>query len=85
MQTATTREVQHGLGRVLERVRRGETINVTKHGRVVAKLVPPDPAPKAVKPVWPDFAARLRERFPDGPLPGKPVSEILAEQRAERH
>ena len=32
---------------------------------------------------WPDFMARLRERWPNG-TPGKPLSEIIDEGRGER-
>ena len=32
---------------------------------------------------WPDFAARLAKIFPDGPPPGKPLSEIVSEGRGE--
>lgn len=32
---------------------------------------------------WPDFAARQAKLFPDGPPPGKPLSEIVSEGRGE--
>jgi len=83
MKPATAREVQHGFGRVLARVSRGETVVITKHGKKVAQLIPlPPEAGKA--PRWPDFEARLKRRFPDGPLPGAPASTVISEMREER-
>ncbi|HSI82568.1 MAG: hypothetical protein ACAI35_02455 [Candidatus Methylacidiphilales bacterium] len=38
---------------------------------------------KAEKITWPDFAARRNRIFPDGPPPGKPLSEIISEGRGE--
>lgn len=32
---------------------------------------------------WPDFQARLNRIFPDGPPPGKPLSEIVVEGRGD--
>jgi hypothetical protein len=33
--------------------------------------------------VWPDFEGRMRRLFPDGALPGRPLSEIVSEGRGE--
>jgi len=33
---------------------------------------------------WPDFAARRNRIFPNGPPPGKPLSEIVEEGRDGR-
>ncbi len=40
MASAGVRELRQNLSRYLERVKGGETIEVTDHGRVVAALVP---------------------------------------------
>ncbi len=32
---------------------------------------------------WPDFAARRKRIFPDGPPPGKPISAIMDEARGD--
>jgi len=80
MTLATAREVQHGLSSILDRVENGEEFTVTRRGRVVARIVPvPAPTKKRLK--WPDFGARLRMRYPDGPPPGEPASSIIDEQR----
>lgn len=38
---------------------------------------------KKQKVAWPDFEARRQRIFPDGPPPGKPLSEIVDEGRGE--
>lgn len=46
----------------------GESVAINKRGRAFAILSPA--APRKEKPVaWPDFKARLKRIFPDGPTP----------------
>ncbi len=85
MKTATVREVQHQLGRVLDRVRRGEVVTITKRGKVVAKLVPAKDPSRDENSEWPDFAGRMQRLFPAGPPAGKPTSEVVLELREDRH
>lgn len=40
--TISSRDLEENLDRVLERVEDGETIEITRHGRVVARLLPPE-------------------------------------------
>jgi prevent-host-death family protein len=81
MPTATVREVQHRLAAILDRVARGEEVTVTRRGRAVARIVP---ARRAKRPRWPDFAVRMKRRFPDGVIPGPPVSALIHADREER-
>lgn len=57
----SVRELQQNLKAVLERVERGEAIDVTRHRRRVARLLPPEDVAQA-RP-WPDLEARTREVF----------------------
>jgi prevent-host-death family protein len=84
MKTASVREVQHRLSRVLARVKRGEEVTITKRGKAVARLVPLAVAEDRGGGKWPDFAGRMKRLFPEGPPPGKPTSEVLMELREER-
>jgi prevent-host-death family protein len=84
MKTATVREVQHKLSRMLARVKRGEEVTITKRGKAVARLVPLAVAEDQGSGEWPDFAGRMKRLFPDGPPAGKPTSEVLMELREER-
>ncbi|MEZ0094274.1 type II toxin-antitoxin system Phd/YefM family antitoxin [Streptacidiphilus sp. EB129] len=42
------RDLQRNATSVLKRVEHGETLTVTRHGRVVARILPPDPAEEAL-------------------------------------
>jgi prevent-host-death family protein len=44
MERIGVRELRQHASRYLERVKAGETVEVTERGRLVALLVPPDPA-----------------------------------------
>ncbi|MHC0430853.1 type II toxin-antitoxin system Phd/YefM family antitoxin [Streptomyces sp. O3] len=44
----TVRDLQRNAAAVLKRLDHGETITVTRHGRTVARILPPDPAEEAL-------------------------------------
>jgi prevent-host-death family protein len=82
MKTASVREIQHHLSRILNWVEDGEEVTVTKNKKIVAKIVPArEKKPKKIE--RPDFAARRRRLLELG-WKGKPVSEIIDEARGER-
>jgi prevent-host-death family protein len=75
------RELQQNLKRVLERVERGQVIEVTRRRRPVARLAPIRPA-RPLSP-WPDLAARTRAVFGDRTVePG--ASDAVSDGRGER-
>jgi prevent-host-death family protein len=82
MKTASVRQVQHGLGAILEQVRRGQEIAVTKRGEVIARIVPA----RALKAglAWPNSLARMKRLFPSGIAPGTPASVLIRDTRQER-
>ena len=73
--TATVGEIQKNFARVLDRVRAGEEVTVTRRGVPVARLVALGPREDID---WPDFLAEAL------PLAGKPLSEDVVEGREER-
>lgn len=79
--TVSIRELQQNLKSVMGRVERGETIEVTRHRRPVARLAPV----RATGPTeeWPDLEARTRAVFGDRVLPSGGVS-IIIEGRGDR-
>ena len=81
MKTATVRHVQHNLAAVLEVVRKGQEIAITKRGTIVARIVPARKAKGAV--TWPDSAARMK-RLGARAARGTPASRIIGEMREER-
>jgi prevent-host-death family protein len=82
MKTATVREVQHGLASVLSKVQKGQEIAVTRHGKVVARIVPAT-GPKG-RLSWPDSAMRMKQLMSGAKPIGAPPSEIIRTQRGER-
>ena len=81
MKTATIRDVQHNLSKILRWVEDGEEVVVTKHKRIVANIVPSTRRNRELK--WPDFAQRMKKISPQ-PIDGRPLSRIISEERDER-
>jgi prevent-host-death family protein len=84
--TISLRELQQNLERVIAQVKRGQVIEVTRHRRPIARLVPLRPAgcvsPWPVSP-WRDLEERARTVFGDRTTtPG--ASQLVIEDREER-
>src|SRR6202161_1087968 len=84
------RDLRHHTSEVLARVRHGETIDVTEHGRLIARIVPVgerQPAPvlaRLVESGRANLARRPRYRPPMRPREGPaPLSGTLAALRDE--
>jgi len=60
MTKATVRDLQYHFPALLSRIELGGSVEITKRGKVVARLMPPARAKKK-KIKWPDWAARARE------------------------
>ena len=73
METVGAYEAKTHLPRLLERVRRGESVTITKHGRPVARLVPVavDDEERARQ-----AASRIRSRRRR--FEGAPLAELVA-------
>jgi len=75
------RELQQNLKRVLERVERGQVIEVTRRRRPVARLAPMRSASPTSP--WPDLEARVQAVFGDRIVtPGG--SDAVSEGRGDR-
>jgi prevent-host-death family protein len=75
MKTASVGEVQKNFGKILREIHAGEEITITRRGKPVAMLTALGPKSDID---WPDFYRDAIE------LKGKPVSEILIEDRKDR-
>ncbi len=75
MKTTTVGEIQKNFAKVLKNINAGEEITVTKRGKPVAKITSLGPKSNIN---WPDFYNEAIE------LEGKPVSEIIFEDRQDR-
>ena len=73
METVGAYEAKTHLPRLLERVRQGESVTITKHGRPVARLVPvaADDGERARQ-----AASRIRSRRRR--IKGAPLAELVA-------
>lgn len=85
------RELRQHASRYLAQVKAGETVEVTERGRLIAKLVPPQPAETARDALIAEGrlrpATRPRSTLPapvDPPAGAPSVAEVLDDLRAER-
>lgn len=79
--TVSVRELQQNLKRVMARVERGETVEVTRRRRPVARLAPV----RVTRPLfaWPDLDARARAVFGDRVItPGG--AQVVIDERGKR-
>ena len=63
MKTASVRALKHSTSTVLDWVLQGETVQITRHNKVIGTLVPASSASATETP--PDFYARLESLFLD--------------------
>ena len=78
MEQVSVRELQQNIRRVMERVERGETVEVTRRRRVVARL---SPIRQPMRPAaWPDLDARARAVLGDRVISPGPSEHIVADR-----
>lgn len=87
------RKLQQHASELIEKVQAGERVEVTRNGRLVAVLAPPDPEDQVIDElvaaglVDPDVAGRVGSLAGWEPLPPqpdtRPLSEALVEMREE--
>ena len=77
MKTASVRDLRNRFPRVAAWIADGEAVEITKAGKVFARLVPPVQF-KKTKLVKPDIMARLRETWGDRVFSSKEVAEMRA-------
>jgi prevent-host-death family protein len=83
MKTATIADLRNHFPRVFRWIEEGEQVELTKRGRVVARLVPP-PKEKPKKFKMPDFEAIRREVFGDNPPVFTPEDSAFIHDRGDR-
>jgi len=80
MKAVDARNFQHHLGSYLDQVEAGETLEIRRRRKVIARLVPCI-AESPAEP-WPDLAARLSSVYPAGTV-ATGASEILYKDRGD--
>jgi prevent-host-death family protein len=63
MKTVSSTEFRKNASAFLDLVEKGEEVEVQRHGKVVARLVPPDAAPRA-EPAWKKPGLKLVTKAP---------------------
>jgi len=91
MISAGIKEVKNNLSRLLARVKAGEEILITERGRPVARLVTENHGDKSVRAALAPLVQIglvtlpnkniLKERIAPVVIPGKPLSEMVIEDR----
>lgn len=80
--TISIRELQQNLKQVLQRVERGQVVEVTRRRRAVARLSPLAEKDRPASP-WPDLNARARAVFGDRVI-APSGSEVVIADRGDR-
>ena len=74
------REARKQLSRLIKAVERGERVEITRRGRIVAQLAPPNRQPDAAQ-TRAAARAALRDRLPQA---DEPSAHLLRQLREER-
>ncbi|HEY5233920.1 MAG TPA: hypothetical protein VIK35_10350 [Verrucomicrobiae bacterium] len=77
MKTATIRDLRYDFSRVEAWIRNGSEIELTRHGRPIARITPL-PKPSKARLVKPDIMAQLKETWGDRIFSAKEVAEMRA-------
>lgn len=83
MKTATVRDLRNHFPRVAAWIEEGEPVEITRAGKVFARLLPAAP-PKPLRFKMPDVMARLNETFGATCYDGKDLERGLAASRGNR-
>ena len=75
MKTATVRDLRNRFPRVAAWIAEGEPVEITKSGKLFARLVPPTPV-RTTKLVKPDIMARLKATWGERIFSAKEVAEM---------
>ena len=75
MRTATVGEIQKNFSKILKEIHAGEEIDITRHGKPVARLIGLGPKENID---WPEFWEEAVS------LKGKPIGDIVIDGREDR-
>ncbi len=80
MKTATIRQLRNETNVLLDWLKQGESITITKRRHPVARLVPAE-QPSERSAITPDFRRRHKRHFPGSKLKALNLAESLADDR----
>jgi len=87
MERIGVRELRQHASRYLDRVKSGETVEVTERGRLVALLVPPEPGRESRERLIAEgrlLPAAAPLRLPKRMVVGRTTGEVLDDLRTDR-
>lgn len=76
MHTVTSKKARNTLSNLLNEVEHGNIISITRHGKEVARLIPPEKADRISFPDLSEFRKSIQ-------IKGKPTSQIVSKMRNE--
>ncbi len=83
MKTATVRDLRNHFARIAGWIQQGEPVEITKAGKLFARLVPAAPEkPRRFK--MPDILARLRANFGDKVYDADELQSLIQDSRGDR-
>jgi len=77
----SVREAREQLSRLLEAVEHGERVEITRRGRVVARLAPAEPGPGVAAAARASVRAKLRAALPPAETSAAALIRELREER----
>jgi prevent-host-death family protein len=77
MKAVPVRELQREIRAILDRVEKGESLEITRRGRPVARLVPARPVRAEA---WPDLDARARKVLGPRHITPPPSQQLVADR-----
>jgi antitoxin (DNA-binding transcriptional repressor) of toxin-antitoxin stability system len=77
MKTATVRDLRNRFARVAAWIAEGEPVEITRAGKLFARLIPPESV-KGRKLVKPDIMARLKKTWGDRVFSAREVARMRA-------
>lgn len=77
MKTASVRDLRNSFARVSRWLEAGEVVEITKRGRVFARILPATASQKKRKVQKPDILARLRADFGDLVVSDETYEELM--------
>jgi len=77
MKAVPVRELQREIRAILDRVEKGESLEITRRGRPIARLVPAQPARTEA---WPDLDARARTVLGRRRITPSPSQQVAADR-----
>jgi len=82
MRTASVADLRNNFAIVSRWIYEGESVTIQKRGKLFAILSPATKKKKTAV-AWPDYEARLKKIFPNGPVKGRTTEQVVSDIRGD--